>query len=441
MERKSQIKFKKAFCILCVLAVLSAIIPSATAADSEAFSTDGTNLSGCVLAAYIPSVGANSENLKTNSLDAGAFNVTASNFSTLKTDTDSLRLRGSVAEIPFDIVAIPYDSPANENVQVFDAGDTLGNFTVLYSDIERNIRGSALYFDDVELDFYTSVLKLYLRPLNSTDFVVIEIFTTSDVADAYLQNPIREDPLAPGRINQLWYTKVFNAPVEQCADAGITPFYVKDSQLTTEFSQLYHHLGHSYKQRFSIKLYVSYPTTFSNKEDFLTGYRVMDARIECIDAPNESSSVSNIEARDLRVDIATDSGTACDGYAITGQTKQGSKAGLKIKFNTTVKINSIVSIALTYSGAKTHQLNETAEFFGGLDYVRQFGYTLNSNDKLTQKSNYVNVDWKIKNYGGSGINKTFKVRFTYTMVNLINGSGWNGEVNTKDITVNFNTTA
>lgn len=415
MEMKLTTRLGIGFLLIVLTGILCRTFAAIDKVESEG--------SGYVCSAYIPSVNQRSETLCTNTLDSGCYEKAMEEFSFWKEKSGAFRFYGTFSGLPFDVVAVPYASPANEHVQVFEARDAYDNYDVLYANVEQNITESALYFDNVDLTPYSNVFKLYLRPTGSEDFVVVELFTSENWAEPYVSRPVSQDPNDPGRVGQFWYTKVFTASVvEEVPDSdGVFLIDTKEWASTIEYSTTYSHLGYDWKQRFSIQLFITYPTTFTNFENFITGYRVVDACTECLTASNESSTASNIEARDLRVNIAVAEGCACSSFKTTGHLKSKNR------------------------WSPSDDLCRETQSFEGLDgYVRQFGLEWNDADtrrSLASTDDYWSVDWKMKNYAGTKKKIPFQVRFSYVMVNLMNASEWSGQEVTKEATVYFNTTA
>lgn len=429
---------KKIISLLLVLALVVGICPAAFAVGT----TPSAEIEGIVYAAYIPDVGTESSNLKNNTLDKGKNVVVLDAFHVVQiSEGGDMCFAGGLNGVSFDIEAKPYDSPANTNVQVFEANDKLGNYTVLYADIEQNIQDSALYFNNMGANMYANVLKLYLRPVDTPDFLMIELFTSENYSLEYLQKPISEDVNAPGRVNQLWYSKAFYSPLEVSVDDTVAPLYMDMWASTIEYSHNYSHLGYDWRQRLYLKLYIEYPTSFSNTEVFSTGYKVEEGTgTTCITKPNESNEFSNIDAKYLRIDIAAGPGLAAHKYEVSGQTVKAAKASLKINFNTTAKINSLLSVTFNYKDAHRVSLNSAVTAFGAGDYVREFGFDL-EDDVVNTKGDYVNLDWTIKNYGGVKQEVPFTVSFSYVTINKLYYSQWSGQTQTKEVTIYTNTTS
>ncbi len=117
-----------------------------------------------IQAAYIPNVGSISANLKNNILDNERYKIEINNFAFKQLPNRSFFFSGEIKGEYFNITSIPYTTPANHNVQVFSAKDSLGNYDIIYSALEREISKSARYFTDINLSPYEYMLKLYLRP-------------------------------------------------------------------------------------------------------------------------------------------------------------------------------------------------------------------------------------------------------------------------------------
>lgn len=427
---------KKGTCILLIVCLLLNLFTIGASAY-----TVQNNVNGDVYSAYISDVGSDSSKLKTDSLDNGENRTTIENFKFYKHSNGDFEISGAVNDMPFNVVGTPFDSPANKMVQVFDASDLSGNFDVLYLNIEKELQDSALYFDSVDLDSYLNLVKLYLRPINSSDFVVIEFFLLSNIASDYLSRPISSDTSDPGRVNQLWYTKVFE-PAEVYESEVPQPNYIKDWSLTSEYVHTFEHLGHEWKQEFEMTLYVAYPTSFSNEENFKTAIEVLREEMECLDAPNESSDSSNIYMDDIRIDIAVDTGSFCSGYTVTGYCETAPKASVTVELNS-IPLWKIASISVDYEERTRGSLNSCSESFIDTNKTpRELGVSLDSDKSFSDDGDYLHVAWPIENRGGAGSDKEFKVRFTYRMNNYnFDEPVWDGKLYQKDVTVYYDTTA
>lgn len=192
---------------------------------ANAFAENYANIDN-VRIAQIENVGSDGSKLKTNILDNGENELVASNFSYDLLNNGDLELVGEVNNITFDVNAVPYNTPANENVQVYEGFDQSSNYQVLYVALEKEISESVKYFDDVNCEAYRCMVKLYMRT-NGSDDIIIEVFTNEDCfsdqmdqaqVSTYLTDAIDDDP---GKINQFWYAKVFE-PIEEYSE-GISP--------------------------------------------------------------------------------------------------------------------------------------------------------------------------------------------------------------------------
>ena len=374
-----------------------------------------------IQAAYIPNVGSISANLKNNILDNERYKIEINNFAFKQLPNRSFFFSGEIKGENFNITSIPYTTPANHNVQVFSAKDSLGNYDIIYSALEREISKSARYFTDINLSPYEYMLKLYLRPTQSTDFIVIEIFSDNVLWNSYFSTPISGAANAPSKIALFWYAKVFDPSISY-KEAPPTRSYSTDYNTGT-YTYQYNHLGLIYTQAFTIYRYISTPSSIYGSGDFDTKLEVASESTTCPDAPNENINETNIYIDNVRIDIAVDEGDACAGYEIDGDVATSGYIDVDFQWNG-LSLFDIATITASYERSTTVDINAANDHLtnGPQEYHREVGMDLQDGVKLEDFGHYFSLRWTIRDYSGAKANQAFNVKFTYTMHNLLNYS-------------------
>lgn len=382
-----------------------------------------------VKAARIENVGTTSSNLKTNVLDNGQNEVSVEGFSYELTTEGTLQFTGIVNECPFNVVASPYEKPANENVHIFDGTDIYENYQVLYVAVEKEIYDSLKYFNDMDDSAYTYLIKLYMRTIGTTDIVVVEVFTNSD-SFYNLMNPVTpagysltETDSEPdeGNINQFWYTTIFQ-PIETY-DPGISPLSVDTAANAGTYTYSYDHMGAQVNHELVLWRYVSWPNYIYNNGDFRTSFEIASARTWVPGYPNESADRTCIYIEDVKIDIAVDEGDAISAFMLDGDVTKSGGVSVNLSYNE-VSLWGPLSLAVTYkSNDNEYDLNTPYETVNNDevndDFKRQWCAELESGCLLKHPDQYFTVDWEITNYSGAKTNQAFKVRFTYEMINSL----------------------
>ena len=395
-----------------------------------------------VRAAYIPNVGFESSNLKTNDLDAGMNEIELSDF-THNYNNNEFVFTGTINDNPFSVSAKPYSSPANENVQVYNGTDSLGNYDILYVALEQNITGSVMYFTDGRGQ-HDYIIKLYMRTIGSDDIIIVETFSNSSAYArpmAYATMAADNDENSEGVINQFWYAKVFK-PVESYQE-GNAPRYMQDRANAGDYTYSYNHLGATYNQVFTLWRHINWPDSFRNQEAFTTTLKVANEYTNVPGYPNENSNQTNMRVDSVKIEVAIDEGNAIQTMKFTGLTHKVGTPKVELKLNTGLKLYGRLSIATSYeSSDNSYALDKTSKIYTNTTAaaLRQAESALESGVRLEDTNHYFATQWNIQNLSGAKTGQTFQVKFTYEMRNLMDYTHWVNGTKTFTDSVTYNTT-
>lgn len=395
-----------------------------------------------VRAAYIPKVGFESSNLKTNELDAGMNEIEIADF-THNYANNEFVFTGTINNNSFNVSAEPYSSPANENVQVYNGTDNLGNYDVLYVALEQNISGSVMYFADSR-EQHDYIIKLYMRTAGSDDIIIVETFSNSSAyvrPMTYATMTAGDAENSEGVINQFWYAKVFK-PVE-VYQAGNEPRYMQNRENAGDYTYSYNHLGATYNQVFRLWRHINWPNSIDNQEAFTTTLRVAEEYTNVSGYPNENSNQTNMRVDSVQIDVAVDEGDAIETMQFAGKTHKAGTPKIQLKLNTGLNLYGRLSIATSYEKANSdYKLNATTEKYNNTTYaaLRQAKSELEAGYRLEDTGHYYATTWNIQNVSGAKTGQVFQVKFTYTMRNLMDYAHWVNGTKTFTDSVTYNTT-
>ena len=366
-------------------------------------------------------MGRDSANLNTNTLDDGYNAIDMKPMKFNVTQKGDLILKGNIDGLQFDIHAKPKDISKNGNVHVYDGIDKVGNFKIFYVSHEKEIDKSALYFDNFK-NKYKEVIKLYMKPIGSNDFAVIEIF---EPEVEFPKTRSNDSINGENDINMFWYAKAFD-PIEAYEEFGSVKGHNID-QNKADYKYYFNHLGLNFIQHFIIERSIEYPNSFNNDGTFTTRIKVLDEYTECTNASNQDSDDTYIRIDAARIDIAIDKGDACSGYEIDGIVHKNSSVDISFGFNKGITLLGVASVDLSYTDYDNdNDLNTTVTHLPNApdNYYREVGVNLDDNRRLEDEGHFLSVKWDVTNYDNNYRAREFDVKFTYEMANLLDYTHW-----------------
>ncbi|KAB3524797.1 hypothetical protein [Alkaliphilus serpentinus] len=427
--------------LLVLIMVSIMLIPNVAA-----YSSHIDNNLDIIKLAYIKDVGNKSDNLKTSIIDDNQFTIFNNDLKATITN-DEISIIGTINKIPIRILAQPKSNATNLNVHLYNSKDLEENINIVYCSYEREVDKSSLYFRDYynnnRKDIH-SILKIYAIPKDSKDFVIIEIFNPKLDQNRFfttsLTNGINKE--SDEYLDQFWYAKVFE-PVEQFIELenrnSLMSINTQDNLGRYTFT--FNHLGGTINQVFEVCRFISWPDSFSNHGSFVTRFGVTDEYTQSDDWPNDEGDWSYMRASNVKIDIAADSNNYCDRHETDGSVHKSSGVNVSYGFNL-LNIGSIASITASYSNGGTHDINDNVSHNApvGGKYPKQLRVALGSSYRLEDVGHYFSCDWRIANESAQpATNKELKIKFTYTMTNLLDYTHWINGVKTYTKTVRYDT--
>lgn len=286
---------KRIFSLFLAAATLFVSTGYAFATDNSAI-TDGT-----IKVAYIQNVNETGSNIGTDQSNPNAILDPNEYSIAFSLDFDGLSISGSWDNVQFLVSGNVVTTNENRNLLLYESVDSLGNYTVAYVAVERELDETALFFTSARAEnlSHINVIKLYMQPQNTNALLLIEIFLPNDfVATMLNARTIAYDNEAANRI-QCWYVNYYG-PIPN--STGMVQPRANTAYETLDLSKTYYLNGIRVTTHFVVRLYYTVANLVKGGSAVASCYfYIAESRTSSDLAANNSSTQSYLRLYDLNV--------------------------------------------------------------------------------------------------------------------------------------------
>ena len=395
-----------------------------------------------VKCAYVPNVLPNGSNLLNETLDNNQFTNDAYADVNVTFNSNSVQLAGAAGGQPFSINAQYAAVNENGNVYIYQGEDSQNNFDVLYIAAEKEISKSLLYFNAYSRqNNFGTVLKLYLREKDTSNFVIIEIFGVAFpniIAPFSASNGTSDEAC----LAQSWYGKVFEP-------AGTLRSEISTRAESTALLALEQYSYNSFGITIRHNLQYEYGWNISDVARNQIGNARMTLKItaKSISAPGypneESSTSSTLSLKNITLALATNSNVGLNVQRVgDSDDNVWRSGGITTSFSMGISVGKkgfSVSPSLSFTPyfSGNYQRNElTIDFDNYNGILTRNGETsLNSPYSLNAIGNKLGVTYQTQDYGGVATSGNMLLEWRFFVSNAMDYAAGHSTVKSKSVSV------
>ena len=426
------------------LVLLLSISINAFAVGTERKPSVQNLLSSVVKSAYVPSVNATGENLKSDVQDGLRYQNRNSNviINSATFKEESISICGSINGENFELTGIFSGISDNGNVVAFKSKDQLDNYRVVYCAVEKNITDSSLYFKSFANanPAYNVVTKLYLAPKTGNDYIMVEMFGNEfpDISAESIANLP-----ADHQVNLYWYAREFEPVDKSVTKEQITTRSGNPSYILLGYYE-YYNLGMRYQH------YIRYEEQCDIRDVARNASSTASATLEVkqkwitAELPNDcSTTYSTLSLRNVSLLYLTRTNTAVQQQISTGTVTQNGAIVTSFNYGLGVGIKGISatpSINFTWEPGNENKnagVNYAAHTNSVGSYWREAEAKLKSSQYLNSIGNKFMSNWTYGAYEAySASSANAKLVFKYTLYNMLDYTNTQDIIDERIISVN-----
>ncbi|MGM9775906.1 MAG: hypothetical protein ACI3ZG_03930 [Candidatus Coprenecus sp.] len=325
---------------------------------------------------------------------------------------NELVISGCLNGTDIEVSGTPVAYSENSAVIYYEASCSSDEFLVVNLTYETNITDSAYYFKSYNTTHNNadSILKLYLRPLNSStrDYYIVEVLGFSMPNKNTLLNAIPSDAPPYSWIANEFEPDITNL-IEEPATYSARTLVPYDTK-TFVLSKTYTHQGYTETHTLTYELYRNVPITIrtNGQVDLQYQLKIDGKTITSPDAPNyNSSDSSHISISGIKLTQTTISNTAFMENEVFGNfrnyTGYSYEASISIGFNFYF-LSASVSMPVTFTDSSTVSSNNGKITYTNPDengkYVRSVVVESPEDTYLSRVGDVFTVKTEIQDYCG-----------------------------------------
>lgn len=426
------------------LALLLTISINAFAVGTEKENSVQNLLSSVVKSAYVPSVNATGENLKSDVQDGLRYQNRNSNV-TIDSATfkdEAISISGSINGVSYELSGIFSGISDNGNVVAFTSKNQLDNFRVVYCAVEKNIADSSLYFKSFANSnrAYNVVTKLYLASKTGNDYIMVEMFG-NEFPDISTES-IAKLP-ADHQLNLYWYAREFEPVDTSVTEKQITtrsgsPYYICLGYYE------YYHLGMKYQHYIQYEERGDIRDVARNGSSSASATLIVTKKWINAELPNDcSTTYSTLSLRNVSLVYLTRTNTAVTHQINTGNVTQNGAIVSSFKYGLGVGIKGVsatASLNFTWEPGNDNKdtgINYAAHTNVPGCYWREAEAKLKSSQYLNSIGNKFVSNWAYgayETYSASSANA--KLVYKFTMYNMLDYTDTHDIIDERIVSVN-----